>query len=125
MQRLTGGTLIGRDREFIVLYRGKDFLPPAVSSAIEERRKSVIYADSRSRQLIISTTMEQEHEPRTGPENKDDQTNGLPSEKRKLKSTEAAVSRAGIKLSMVWLFVDATVTSLLVQLFFVLQMAYL
>lgn len=125
MQRLTGGTLIGRDREFIVLYRGKDFLPPAVSSAIEERRKSVIYADSRSRQLIISTTTEQEHEPRTGPENKDDRTNGLPSEKRKLKATEAAVSRASIKLSMVWLFVDATVTSLLVQLFFVLQMAYL
>lgn len=125
MQRLTGGTLIGRDREFIVLYRGKDFLPPAVSSAIEERRKSVIYADSQSRQLIISTTTEQEHEPRTDPENKDDRTNGLPSEKRTLKSTEVAVSRASIKLSMVWLFVDATVTSLLVQLFFVLQMAYL
>lgn len=100
LKRLTGGTLIGRDREFIVLYRGKDFLPPAVSSAIEERRKSVIYADSRSRQLIISTTTEQEHESRTGPENKDDRTNGLPSEKRKLKSTEAAVSRASTKLSM-------------------------
>ncbi|PKI33793.1 hypothetical protein CRG98_045824 [Punica granatum] len=39
LRRLTGGTLLSRDREFIVLYRGKDFLPPAVSSAIEERRK--------------------------------------------------------------------------------------
>lgn len=100
LKRLTGGTLIARDREFIVLYRGKDFLPPAVSSAIEERRKSVIYADNRSRKLIISTTTAQEHEPGTGPENKDDQTTGLPSGKRKLKSTEAAVSRASIKLSM-------------------------
>ncbi|KAL4184905.1 hypothetical protein AMTRI_Chr10g227940 [Amborella trichopoda] len=38
LKRLTGGTLLSRDREFIVFYRGKDFLPPAVSSAIEERR---------------------------------------------------------------------------------------
>ncbi|KAM5581543.1 hypothetical protein ABKV19_010666 [Rosa sericea] len=100
LKRLTGGTLIARDREFIVLYRGKDFLPPAVSSAIEERRKSVIYADNRSRQLSISATTAQDHKSRTDPENKDDLTNGLPSEKRKLKSTEAAASRASIKLSM-------------------------
>lgn len=38
MQQLTGGTLLSRDKEFIVFYRGKDFLPPAVSVAIEERR---------------------------------------------------------------------------------------
>ncbi|XP_062010022.1 CRM-domain containing factor CFM2, chloroplastic-like [Rosa rugosa] len=102
LKRLTGGTLIARDREFIVLYRGKDFLPPAVSSAIEERRKSVIYADNRSRQLSISATTAQDHKSRTDLENKNDLilTNGLPSEKRKLKSTEAAASRASIKLSM-------------------------
>ncbi|CAJ1946842.1 unnamed protein product [Sphenostylis stenocarpa] len=35
---LTGGTLLARDKEFIVFYRGKDFLPAAVSSAIEQRR---------------------------------------------------------------------------------------
>lgn len=40
MQQLTGGTLLSRDKEFIVFYRGKDFLPPAVSVAIEERRNS-------------------------------------------------------------------------------------
>ena len=36
---MTGGTLLSRDNESIVLYRGKDFLPPAVSLAIEKRRK--------------------------------------------------------------------------------------
>jgi hypothetical protein len=39
LQGLTGGTLLARDNESIVLYRGKDFLPPAVSLAIEKRRK--------------------------------------------------------------------------------------
>jgi hypothetical protein len=39
-QKLTGGTLLSRDSEYIVFYRGKDFLPLAVSTAIEERRKN-------------------------------------------------------------------------------------
>jgi uncharacterized membrane protein len=46
LQELTGGTLLSRDKESIVFYRGKDFLPPAVSLAIEKRRKlgsSTIY----------------------------------------------------------------------------------
>jgi len=46
LQDLTGGTLLSRDKESIVFYRGKDFLPPAVSLAIEKRRKlgsSTIY----------------------------------------------------------------------------------
>ncbi|XP_028554758.1 CRM-domain containing factor CFM2, chloroplastic isoform X2 [Dendrobium catenatum] len=38
LQKLTGGTLLSRDKDFIILYRGKDFLPHAVSIAIEERR---------------------------------------------------------------------------------------
>ncbi|XP_042394552.1 CRM-domain containing factor CFM2, chloroplastic-like isoform X2 [Zingiber officinale] len=38
LKQLTGGTLLSRDREFFVFYRGKDFLPLVVSSAIEERR---------------------------------------------------------------------------------------
>jgi hypothetical protein len=36
-QKLTGGTLLSRDKEFIVLFRGKDFLPPAVQVVLEER----------------------------------------------------------------------------------------
>jgi hypothetical protein len=46
LQGLTGGTLLSRDKESIVFYRGKDFLPPAVSLAIEKHRKlggSTIY----------------------------------------------------------------------------------
>ncbi|KAL6845849.1 hypothetical protein ACP4OV_024424 [Aristida adscensionis] len=39
LKGLTGGTLLSRDTESIVFYRGKDFLPQAVSLAIEKRRK--------------------------------------------------------------------------------------
>ncbi|CAL5185784.1 unnamed protein product [Lathyrus oleraceus] len=38
LKYLTGGTLLSRNKEVIVIYRGKDFLPAAVSSAIRERR---------------------------------------------------------------------------------------
>ncbi|KAG0630358.1 hypothetical protein M758_1G172500 [Ceratodon purpureus] len=37
LKRLTGGTLLARDKEFIVFFRGKDFLPPAVQVVLEER----------------------------------------------------------------------------------------
>ncbi|PIN02731.1 Poly(A)-specific exoribonuclease PARN [Handroanthus impetiginosus] len=36
---LTGGTLLSRNKEFIVFYRGNDFLPPGVSSALVEAEK--------------------------------------------------------------------------------------
>ncbi|XP_073117745.1 CRM-domain containing factor CFM2, chloroplastic isoform X2 [Elaeis guineensis] len=42
LKQLTGGTLLSRDKEYIIFYRGKDFLPPAVSLAIEERRNGGI-----------------------------------------------------------------------------------
>ncbi|GAB2300326.1 hypothetical protein Dimus_034362 [Dionaea muscipula] len=44
---LTGGLLLSRDQDFIVLYRGKDFLPSAVSMAIEERRKNRMQIDDQ------------------------------------------------------------------------------
>ena len=37
MQRLTGGVLILRNKFFIILYRGKDFLPGKVASFVHER----------------------------------------------------------------------------------------
>ncbi|XP_011093738.1 CRM-domain containing factor CFM3, chloroplastic/mitochondrial [Sesamum indicum] len=37
---LTGGTLVSRNKEFIVFYRGNDFLPPGVSSALIEAERS-------------------------------------------------------------------------------------
>lgn len=39
MQRLTGGTLVSRNKEFIVFYRGNDFLSPRVSSVLLEAEK--------------------------------------------------------------------------------------
>ncbi|XP_057761259.1 CRM-domain containing factor CFM2, chloroplastic [Arachis stenosperma] len=61
IKHLTGGTLLARDREFIVLYRGKDFLPSAVSSAIDERRNielSKLKAESSS---SVTVTPGQKH----------------------------------------------------------------
>lgn len=37
MQHLTGGVLILRNKFFIILYRGKDFLPGKVASSVHER----------------------------------------------------------------------------------------
>lgn len=37
MQCLTGGVLILRNKFFIILYRGKDFLPGGVTNLIDER----------------------------------------------------------------------------------------
>ncbi|XP_047320325.1 CRM-domain containing factor CFM3A, chloroplastic/mitochondrial [Impatiens glandulifera] len=36
---LTGGTLVSRNKEYIVFYRGNDFLPPVVTKAVEEAQK--------------------------------------------------------------------------------------
>ncbi|XP_050220049.1 CRM-domain containing factor CFM3, chloroplastic/mitochondrial [Mercurialis annua] len=35
----TGGVLVSRNKEYIVLYRGNDFLPPAVLEILKERKK--------------------------------------------------------------------------------------
>ncbi|KAI4344523.1 hypothetical protein L6164_011740 [Bauhinia variegata] len=39
LKKLTGGTLLSRNKEYIVFYRGNDFLPPAVTEALTEREK--------------------------------------------------------------------------------------
>lgn len=41
MQRLTGGVLILRNKFYIILFRGKDFLPGRVASLIAEREKEL------------------------------------------------------------------------------------
>lgn len=41
MQRLTGGTLLSRNKEYIVFYRGNDFLPPAVTETLKEREEEL------------------------------------------------------------------------------------
>ncbi|CAH9084561.1 unnamed protein product [Cuscuta europaea] len=47
LKHLTGGILLARDKDYITLYRGKDFLPAVVSIAIEERRKQTIRGNPR------------------------------------------------------------------------------
>ncbi|KAF8092333.1 hypothetical protein N665_0417s0030 [Sinapis alba] len=80
---LTGGTLISRDKDFIVLYRGKDFLPSAVSFAIEERRQTMMIEKSSV------------HGNENEEEIKDHQM-----KPRQRKSPEAILEKTSIKLSM-------------------------
>ncbi|KAI3412627.1 uncharacterized protein J3R85_017158 [Psidium guajava] len=39
LKNLTGGTLLSRNKDYIVFYRGNDFLPPVVVEALKERAK--------------------------------------------------------------------------------------
>ncbi|KAK9131166.1 hypothetical protein Sjap_011653 [Stephania japonica] len=41
LKNLTGGTLISRNMEYVVFYRGNDFLPPRVTEVLFERKKLV------------------------------------------------------------------------------------
>ncbi|XP_031274637.1 CRM-domain containing factor CFM2, chloroplastic isoform X2 [Pistacia vera] len=112
---LTGGSLLSRDKEFIVLYRGKDFLPAAVSSAIEERRKHGILREKQ--RIEFSTSSKAAPELKFGnvevnsgdnvesdSENQfndmNDQQNIAESEQKKQMSAEEAIRRTSIKLSM-------------------------
>ncbi|XP_004232267.1 CRM-domain containing factor CFM2, chloroplastic [Solanum lycopersicum] len=100
---LTGGTLLSRDREFIVFYRGKDFLPSAVSSAIEERRKQVFEEEKRNG-FNSSVANAKERKQSTTESVSDDghahrnNQKGV-QEKKKLTSMEAAIKRTADKLT--------------------------
>ncbi|KAF5748473.1 hypothetical protein HS088_TW04G00427 [Tripterygium wilfordii] len=39
LKQLTGGTLLSRNKDYIVFYRGNDFLPPVVTETLKERQK--------------------------------------------------------------------------------------
>ncbi|EOA28459.1 hypothetical protein CARUB_v10024668mg [Capsella rubella] len=41
LKRLTRGILVSRNKEYIVFYRGNDFMPPAVAEALTERQKEI------------------------------------------------------------------------------------
>lgn len=106
-QLLTGGTLLSRDREFIVLYRGKDFLPFAVSSAIEQQR--YIRLDKMKQMDNAPTTMVQEQKHETNESSPKNESQSITewktivSEQKKLMSTEASMRKSSIKLSVVCL----------------------
>ncbi|XP_024974323.1 CRM-domain containing factor CFM2, chloroplastic isoform X1 [Cynara cardunculus var. scolymus] len=101
---LTGGTLLTRDKEYIVLYRGKDFLPATVSSAIEQRRNRGVNGFERKK-IRSSSDAELNKDKRTESpfvaklDGIRDQKLEVAIEQRKLRSREAAVKRTSSKLS--------------------------
>ncbi|XP_011098529.1 CRM-domain containing factor CFM2, chloroplastic [Sesamum indicum] len=99
---LTGGTLLSRDNEFIAFYRGKDFLPAAVSSAIEERRKyGIDMSKTRTGNSPILDAKEIKHGTKEyAAEAEHDEECNQKSEERKLKFSQAAMERTSTKLSM-------------------------
>lgn len=103
LQWLTGGTLLARDREFIVLYRGKDFLPHAVSSAIEERRKQgVLVENQKTEELkLMNTQKNSKDDTDCDSEDEFSSSDDQSSEQKELRPAEAAIRRTSIKLSMV------------------------
>jgi len=60
MQKLTGGTLLSRNKEYIVFYRGNDFLPPVVTNTLNERQKLTLLQqdeEDKARQIASSITV--------------------------------------------------------------------
>lgn len=106
LKHLTGGTLLSRDKEFIVLYRGKDFLPAAVSLAIEKRRNCGLDVEEKGADESLATVSSRDQRLGTsencnGVENngKKDQKLELGSKRRHRSSTEAVIERTTAKLS--------------------------
>lgn len=57
MQRLTGGILLSRNKDFLVYYRGKDFLSPEVAEALleKERLANTLQDEEEQARLRAST----------------------------------------------------------------------
>ncbi|KAK9706183.1 hypothetical protein RND81_07G109300 [Saponaria officinalis] len=126
LKSLTGGVLLSRDKEYIVFYRGKDFLPAVVSSAIQERRKSRTplsnlsptisendtsnsegHASVRSQLGNVSPTIAENaasnsegHASVNASENNKDQNTEIGLHERKTRSIEAAIVKTNRKLAM-------------------------
>ncbi|XP_057536595.1 CRM-domain containing factor CFM2, chloroplastic [Amaranthus tricolor] len=106
LKRLTGGILLSRDKEYIVFYRGKDFLPSAVSSAIEERRRNrmdgdKLVADGSSGETTdkILRGTEGQHAAFVSEKSKG-QTMRNVSQEQKMRSVQTNIARTSRKLSM-------------------------
>lgn len=56
LKRLTGGTLLSRNKEYLVFYRGNDFLPPDVTKALKEREQLTMlqYQEEEARRFASS-----------------------------------------------------------------------
>lgn len=96
LQYLTGGTLLSRNKEIIVIYRGKDFLPAAVSSAIQQRRKLLM--NNKVKAENSSSVSVSPHSERN---NMTFQKDAAIIKKRMLMKAKAAIKRTSTKLSEV------------------------
>jgi hypothetical protein len=57
LQNLTGGTLLLRNKFYIVIYRGKDFLPASVAAALAEREelaKDIQNSEEQRRSISVA-----------------------------------------------------------------------
>ncbi|XP_004489340.1 CRM-domain containing factor CFM2, chloroplastic isoform X2 [Cicer arietinum] len=93
IKHLTGGTLLSRDKDVIVIYRGKDFLPAAASSAIQQRRNVLI--NKVKAENSSSVTVSPHSEAKDMAFLKDTEI----IEKRIMTKAKAAIKRTSIKLS--------------------------
>ncbi|CAH9139334.1 unnamed protein product [Cuscuta epithymum] len=94
LKHLTGGILLARDKDYITLYRGKDFLPAAVSIAIEERRKQTIRGNPKNCDSPVSDANQQAQpitEPISNDESSCENLNTAAQEKQVLILKEEAV----------------------------------
>ncbi|GAU50587.1 hypothetical protein TSUD_283170 [Trifolium subterraneum] len=92
---LTGGILLARDKDVIVIYRGKDFLPAAVSSAIQQRRNDLINKVKAENRLSVAASSHSERKDITILKDKEI------IEKRIWTKSEVAIKKTSIKLSEV------------------------
>ncbi|KAE8709675.1 hypothetical protein F3Y22_tig00110328pilonHSYRG00126 [Hibiscus syriacus] len=53
VENLTGGVLLLRNKYFIVIYRGKDFLPPSVPAALAERQDLTKQIQDAEEKLLV------------------------------------------------------------------------
>ncbi|CAJ2665531.1 unnamed protein product [Trifolium pratense] len=90
---LTGGTILARDKYVIAIYRGKDFLPAAVSSAIQQRRYDLINKVKAENRSSVTASYHSAQKDVTILKDKEI------IEKRILTKAELAIKRTSIKLS--------------------------
>lgn len=57
LKKLTGGTLLSRNKEYIVFYRGNDFLPPDVTKALKEREQLTMLQYQEEEALRLASSM--------------------------------------------------------------------
>lgn len=51
LKRLTGGILLSRNKDYIVFYRGNDFLPPAVTKTLVEAHKLTVLQQDKEEKI--------------------------------------------------------------------------